>query len=295
MITQELNRGWCIRPCTRGDWEIKTNVPCSVLHAMLEAKLAPDPFYRKNEYEVRELFDQNFCYTLRFVPQKEILEQQYAELVFYGLDTLADIRLNGEFLASVDNMHPHMASAVAGKLKKDENHLEITFRSSLRYIREKGQDPLIHYVAKGCIRGNNFFAKSALYVWLGLGPSAAGHRYLAPGGAVRFFRRAHRRHTREAGTLRGNGLSANGSASRATCQLGEYAVCCTLTSPSGDELCVRSVSAEGMATACFVLESPQLWWPNMYGEQPLYALNVELQDKDGQVQDGGISRSACES
>ena len=36
---------------------------------------------------------------------------------------------------------------------------------------------------------------------------------------------------------------------------GEYAVCCTLTSPSGDELCVRSVSAEGMATACFVLES----------------------------------------
>lgn len=48
MITQELNRGWCIRPCTRGDWEIKTNVPCSVLHAMLEAKLAPDPFYRKN-------------------------------------------------------------------------------------------------------------------------------------------------------------------------------------------------------------------------------------------------------
>ena len=51
MITQELNRGWCIRPGTRGDWERKTNVPCSVLHAMLEAKLAPDPFYRKNEYE----------------------------------------------------------------------------------------------------------------------------------------------------------------------------------------------------------------------------------------------------
>ena len=166
MITQELNRGWCIRPCTRGDWEIKTNVPCSVLHAMLEAKLAPDPFYRKNEYEVRELFDQNFCYTLRFVPQKEILEQQYAELVFYGLDTLADIRLNGEFLASVDNMHRTWRLPVAGKLKKDENHLEITFRSSLRYIREKGQDPLIHYVAKGCIRGNNFLRKAhCMFGW----------------------------------------------------------------------------------------------------------------------------------
>ena len=79
MITQTLNRGWCIRPCTHGDWEIKANIPCSVLHAMLDAKLVCDPFYRKNEYEVRELFNQDFCYTLCFVPQKEILKQEYAE------------------------------------------------------------------------------------------------------------------------------------------------------------------------------------------------------------------------
>lgn len=98
MITQELNRGWYIQPCMGESWKVKTDIPCSVLHAMLDAKLAPDPFYRKNEYEVRELLDQDFCYTLYFTPQKEVLAQQYAELVFYGLDTLADIRLNGEFL-----------------------------------------------------------------------------------------------------------------------------------------------------------------------------------------------------
>lgn len=286
MITQELNRGWCIRPCTRGDWEIKTNVPCSVLHAMLEAKLAPDPFYRKNEYEVRELFDQNFCYTLRFVPQKEILEQQYAELVFYGLDTLADIRLNGEFLASVDNMHRTWRLPVAGKLKKDENHLEITFRSSLRYIREKGQDPLIHYVAKGCIRGNNFLRKAHYMFGWDWGPQLPDTGIWRPvelcafSGARIADIRVKQEHC--AGTV---SLQTEVRLEQLASS-GEYAVCCTLTSPSGDELCVRSVSAEGMATACFVLESPQLWWPNMYGEQPLYALNVELQDKDGQVQDG---------
>lgn len=166
MITQTLNRGWCIRPCTHGDWEIKANIPCSVLHAMLDAKLVCDPFYRKNEYEVRELFNQDFCYTLCFVPQKEILKQEYAELVFYGLDTLADIRLNGEFLASVDNMHRTWRLPVAGKLKKGENHLEIIFRSSLKFIREKGQDPSIHYVAKGCIRGNNYLRKAhCMFGW----------------------------------------------------------------------------------------------------------------------------------
>lgn len=139
---------------------------------------------------------------------------------------------------------------------------------------------------KGLYPRKQFFAKSALYVWLGLGPSAAGHRYLAPvelcafSGARIADIRVKQEHC--AGTV---SLQTEVRLEQLASS-GEYAVCCTLTSPSGDELCVRSVSAEGMATACFVLESPQLWWPNMYGEQPLYALNVELQDKDGQVQDG---------
>ena len=51
----------------------------------------------------------------------------------------------------------------------------------------------------------------------------------------------------------------------------------------------------GNGNGMFCAGIPTAWWPNMYGEQPLYALNVELQDKDGQVRMDGISRSACES
>lgn len=63
MITQELNRGWYIQPCMGESWKVKTDIPCSVLHAMLDAKLAPDPFYRKNEYEVRELLVRILLYV----------------------------------------------------------------------------------------------------------------------------------------------------------------------------------------------------------------------------------------
>lgn len=52
-----------------------------------------------------------------------------------------------------------------------------------------------------------------------------------------------------------------------------------------DALYAQSVSAEETAAVSFVLKSPQLWWPNTYGEQPLYTLNVELHDKDSQVLD----------
>ena len=33
-----------------------------------------------------------------------------------------------------------------------------------------------------------------------------------------------------------------------------------------------------------VIENPQLWWPNGYGEQPLYGVKVELR-RDGEVLD----------
>ena len=285
MITQTLNRGWCIRPCTHGDWEIKANIPCSVLHAMLDAKLVCDPFYRKNEYEVRELFNQDFCYTLCFVPQKEILKQEYAELVFYGLDTLADIRLNGEFLASVDNMHRTWRLPVAGKLKKGENHLEIIFRSSLKFIREKGQDPSIHYVAKGCIRGNNYLRKAHCMFGWDWGPQLPDAGIWRPVELCAFSdaRIADVRIKQEHCT--GTVFLQTEVRLAQLADLESYTVCCTLTSPSGDALYAQSVSAEETAAVSFVLKSPQLWWPNTYGEQPLYTLNVELHDKDSQVLD----------
>lgn len=285
MITQTLNRGWCIRPCTHGDWKIKANIPCSVLHAMLDAKLVCDPFYRKNEYEVRELFNQDFCYTLCFVPQKEILKQEYAELVFYGLDTLADIRLNGEFLASVDNMHRTWRLPVAGKLKKGENHLEIIFRSSLKFIREKGQDPSIHYVAKGCIRGNNYLRKAHCMFGWDWGPQLPDAGIWRPVELCAFSdaRIADVRIKQEHCT--GTVFLQTEVRLAQLADLESYTVCCTLTSPSGDALYAQSVSAEETAAVSFVLKSPQLWWPNTYGEQPLYTLNVELHDKDSQVLD----------
>lgn len=61
MITQTLNRGWCIRPCTHGDWEIKANIPCSVLHAMLDAKLVCDPFYRKTSMKSESCLIRTFA------------------------------------------------------------------------------------------------------------------------------------------------------------------------------------------------------------------------------------------
>ena len=128
-------------------------VPGTVLSGLLEAGKMQDPYYRENEYEARELLAKDYVFETDFCISEEQLNKKHCVLVCEGLDTLAYVYVNEKLVGKADNMHRTWRLPVAGKLKKDENHLEITFRSSLRYIREKGQDPLIHYVAKGCIRG----------------------------------------------------------------------------------------------------------------------------------------------
>ena len=107
---------------------------------------------------------------------------------------------------------------------------------------------------KGLYPRKQLFTKSTLYVRLGLGSPTAGCRYLAPGGVVRFFGRAHRRRAHKAGTLHRNGLPSNGSASRPTCRLRElhcllhthFAVrrCAICTK------CVRRGNSSGIFLSC---------------------------------------------
>ena len=52
----------------------------------------------------------------------------------------------------------------------------------------------------------------------------------------------------------------------------------TVTAPDGT---AQKVETGRMQT---VIENPQLWWPNGYGDQPLYGVKVEL-CRDGKVLD----------
>jgi beta-mannosidase len=56
----------------------------------------------------------------------------------------------------------------------------------------------------------------------------------------------------------------------------------TLTAPDGSKIAasVELRNDDSSATLEFRVEDPQLWWPNGYGEHPLYKLLVELQSSD---------------
>ena len=64
-------------------------VPGSVLSFLLKADTIPDPFDGRNEYQVRELFRDDYIFRKDFYVEEDFLKAEQVELVCEGLDTLA--------------------------------------------------------------------------------------------------------------------------------------------------------------------------------------------------------------
>ena len=92
-------------------------VPGSVLTDMLRLGMIPDPFWRRNEYGVRELMMRDYICRREFQLEACDLEADEIRLVCEGLDTIAHITLNGVRIADVNDMHRRYSFDVKANLK----------------------------------------------------------------------------------------------------------------------------------------------------------------------------------
>ena len=79
--------------------------PCSMYSVLLDHGVIDDPFYGLNEREYRHLSEKSCKFECEFEASSEMLEKEYIELTFLGLDTICDVTINGTLLDSVKNMH----------------------------------------------------------------------------------------------------------------------------------------------------------------------------------------------
>ena len=100
-------------------------VPGSVLSALLDAGVIPDPYYGRNEYLVLPCLDKDYCFERTFEADHSLLRACSADLVCEGIDTIGEIYINGRFLASVDNMHRTWRFPIGPLLKSGTKRLRI--------------------------------------------------------------------------------------------------------------------------------------------------------------------------
>ncbi len=122
--------------CSDLDW-LPAQVPGSVHLDLVRAGVIEDPFRRMHERGCAWVDETDWVYQTTF--QVEDLPAN-PSLVFHGLDTIAEISLNGAPVASTDNMFIPHEIPVGEALKVGENRLEVIFRSTLRIGRERQQE-----------------------------------------------------------------------------------------------------------------------------------------------------------
>ncbi|MBR1472579.1 MAG: glycoside hydrolase family 2 protein, partial [Lachnospiraceae bacterium] len=116
--------GWKMTDCSSGE-SYAAVAPCSVLSVLLEAGVVADPYYRENEKSLLPLFERDFIFERVFTVDGEYMQMDRLELVFYGLDTVTEICLNGERLAVTRNMHRTYRFSVKEMLRSGANELQL--------------------------------------------------------------------------------------------------------------------------------------------------------------------------
>ncbi len=131
MVTKEINENWTFSQSGKNEW-LPATVPGTVHTDLMANGKIEDPFYRLNEHDVQWIDKEDWEYKCTFTADEKFLDRDVVQLDFTGLDTYAEISLNGEKILSADNMFRDWTVNVKDVLKEGENELHILFKSPIK-------------------------------------------------------------------------------------------------------------------------------------------------------------------
>lgn len=128
-----LHTNWTF--CQVGDtlWS-DAKVPGTVHQDLLNHNRIPNPFYGMNEQAVQWVENEDWMYRTSFVVDEQQLSRDAAVLEMDGLDTYADVFLNGALILRSDNMFVGHKIEVKPVLRKGVNRLLVRFRSPVKEV-----------------------------------------------------------------------------------------------------------------------------------------------------------------
>lgn len=279
MNKQFLNGEWQFRQCGTQEW-LPAIVPGGVHTDLLALGRIPDPFVADNELKTMWVAEADWEYRRTFHASERMLADENVALICDGLDTIADVYLNGKYLGHAENMFRRWEWDVKGILREGENEIRILFGSPVRFITARqAQLPL---QGGGDIPGGPHLRKAPCHWGWDWGPK------LPPIGVWKdirlegFSARLEDVHLRQQHVANGSVTITADIQSRARAD-SQLTARLKITAPDGEEWHVENTvsgidgnSTEKIVTLESEIENPYLWWPNGYGPQHLYDVQVTL-------------------
>lgn len=130
-IERELTAGWSFRRSGDADW-LPATVPGTVHTDLLANGKIPDPFYRTNERDLQWIDKTDWEYRTALDIGADVLAQAHIELVFFGLDTYAEVYVNEACVLQADNMFRTWTADIKAHVQAGRNELRIVLRSPVQ-------------------------------------------------------------------------------------------------------------------------------------------------------------------
>jgi beta-mannosidase len=262
-------------------------VPGSVHLDLLASGEIPDPFHRENEVELAWIGDHDWSYARRFDVADELWGRGHHLLRFHGLDTLAEVTLNGRRILVADNMHRRWDVDVTGLLRREGNELDVRFGSANSAIRlRQAERRLPGWYTVMSIEGTGWLRKQLSNFGWDWGPSLVTAGVWRPVELIGYddLLVTHVAIDQEHA---GGAVALEVRVEMSSPLPPTHVVTVELRDPDG----ILVDSATGIGGGVRVqVPSPRLWWPNGLGEQPLYQVGVTVARVDGAVVAGSSRR-----
>ncbi len=257
------------------DW-IDADMPGQVHEILMAAGRIEDPRYGDRAKDLLWVAECDWVYKKRFAHPRS--EQVFLE--FMGLDTLADIYLNGSHIAHHQDMYLPLRIDVSDRLKA-QNTLLVHFTSPHGWIEKQsfpaeweGYISRTRLLRKPHEDFNSFNGPYPYLTPVGIYDSV---RLVIPDGAeleeIDVTYRLNEDFSCADVTVK-TASTGDGDQVHVEIEGPDGALACSGTSDIKD----------GRASVVIRLENPQLWWPRGFGNQPLYTVRTLLK-KDGGICD----------
>lgn len=260
-----------------GKLDVGMRVPGDVHSALFEAGAIADPYAGRDDGGLRWVADREWLLSRSFLlADGEPLRGWVLEVD--RLDTIAQIRLNGEPVIETDNAFRRYRTRVDGSLRAGTNRIEILFRSATRAAdrRQAAQPfPIPYHAGNSPIPNCNMLRKPQCHFgwdWnIALAPVGLyGNARLvyAPDVLIDAIL-VHQEHADARVSVEVEIVLDASSAATVP-----YSVALGDSEVSG----TVDLAQAGTVRVRFVVDDPQLWWPAGLGAQTLHDLVVRVAD-----------------
>jgi beta-mannosidase len=276
-----LDHGWQFRQVmadqgTESGW-MPATVPGDVHLDLLANKKIGDPFFRDNESKLQWIEKESWEYRLSFDATPAQLTRSNVDVVFDGLDAVAEVSVNGKQVLSANNMFRVWRVPVKSNLHAGKNVLRVVFPSPIAAAADvAARDP---WQPKTKTEAKTYVRKAAYEYGWDWGPKFVTSGIwravrLEAWDKVRIANFAIRQRDVSKSVAH---IDAEVEVEASSAGLAKVSVQYTDGGKPVTEIATVGVHAGRNAIDLPIeIRQPRLWYPAGYGDQPLYKFTAQV-------------------